>query len=103
MQPLLVWIAVAGALFAQQTRREIVNPSPPPADDARPNSNRVPAAYATPDRIQRVVIFRFKSDAERLAGMDRLVKQEQIRNGVILCGVGSLKGYQVHQVCNRTF
>jgi len=30
------------------------------------------------------------------------VKQENIHNGVILAAVGSLRGYQVHQVANRT-
>jgi predicted DNA-binding protein with PD1-like motif len=32
-----------------------------------------------------------------------MVKQEHIRNGVILAGIGSVRGYQVHQVSNRTF
>jgi len=30
------------------------------------------------------------------------VKQEHIQNGVILSGVGSVRGYQIHQVANRT-
>jgi uncharacterized protein len=32
-----------------------------------------------------------------------MVKQEKIRNAVILAGAGSVTGYQVHQVSNRTF
>jgi predicted DNA-binding protein with PD1-like motif len=32
-----------------------------------------------------------------------MVKQEKIRNAVILSAAGSVKGYQVHQVSNRTF
>jgi uncharacterized protein len=31
------------------------------------------------------------------------VKQEKIRNGVILAAVGSVRGYQVHQVTSRNF
>ena len=32
-----------------------------------------------------------------------MVKQERIKNAVILAGAGSVRGYQVHQVSNRTF
>jgi hypothetical protein len=32
-----------------------------------------------------------------------MVKQERIRNAVILAGAGSVRGYHVHQVSNRTF
>jgi predicted DNA-binding protein with PD1-like motif len=32
-----------------------------------------------------------------------MVKQEKIRNAVILAGAGSVRGYHVHSVSNRTF
>ena len=32
-----------------------------------------------------------------------MVKQEKIRNGVILAGAGSVRNYQIHSVSNRTF
>ena len=32
-----------------------------------------------------------------------MVKQEKIKNGVILSGIGSVRGYHIHQVGNRTF
>ena len=32
-----------------------------------------------------------------------MVKQQKIRNAVILSALGSVRGYQVHQVSNRTF
>ena len=32
-----------------------------------------------------------------------MVKQEKIHNAIILSGMGSVRGYQVHQVSNRTF
>jgi uncharacterized protein len=100
---LFVLFAIAGALFAEETRREIVNPSPTPAGDSKPNSDSVPDVYPIYGRIGRVVIFRFKNDADLLAGMERMVKTEKIKNAVILSAAGSLKGYQVHQISNRDF
>ena len=84
---------------AQETRREITNPT---ATDAQPNSANVPDAYAVASQFQRVLIFRFKYQADLLAGMEKMVRENQIRNAVILSGAGSVRGYQVHQVSNRT-
>jgi predicted DNA-binding protein with PD1-like motif len=95
--------AMAGLLLAEETRKEIVNASPTPADDAKLNSDKVPDVYPIYGKIGRVVIFRFKNDADLLAGMERMIKQEKIKNAVILSAVGSLKGYQVHQISNRDF
>jgi hypothetical protein len=33
--------------------------------------------------------------------MEKLVKEQNIRNGVILSGIGSLRGYKVHSVSSR--
>ena len=103
MKPLVLLLAVIGVLAAEETRRKIVNPSSTPADDAKPNSDKVPDVYPIYGHLSRVVIFRFKNDADLLAGMEKMVKQEKIRNAVILSAAGSLKGYQVHQVSNRDF
>jgi len=35
------------------------------------------------------------------AGIERIVKDQKIRNAVVLSGAGSVRGYQVHQVSNR--
>jgi len=96
----LVFIA---SLAGQQTRREIVNAAPTPAEDAKPNSEKVPDVYAVPGRFERVLVLRFKYETYLLAGIEKMVKQEKIRNAVILAGAGSVTGYQVHQVSNRTF
>jgi predicted DNA-binding protein with PD1-like motif len=90
-------------LAAQQTRREEVRPSPNPADDRKPNSDLVPDAYALTGHFERVVILRFKFGTDLLAGFEKMVKQEKIRNGVILSAFGSVRGYQVHEVSNRDF
>jgi len=73
-----------------------------PAADAKANSDQVPDVYAVASQFQRVLIFRFKYQADLLAGMEKMVKENKIRNAVILAGAGSVRGYQVHQVSNRT-
>lgn len=96
-------LMMAGALAAQESRREIVNASPRAEDDAKPNSEKIPDVYAIPTQFERVLILRFKFDTDLLAGIEKMVKQEKIRNAVILAGAGSVRGYHVHQVSNRDF
>lgn len=88
-------------LPAQETRREVVHSSANPADDTRPNSDGVPDVYALSAHIQRVVILRFRFGTELLAGLRAAIKEQKIRNAVILSGFGSVRNYQVHQVGNR--
>ena len=102
MKPLLVTLACGLALAAQQSRHEITNPSPNPADDAKGLSDKVPDVYAIPSQFERVIVLRFKFDTDILAGLQKMVKQEKISNAIILSGFGSVRGYQVHQVSNRT-
>ena len=89
-------------LTAQETRKTIVNRSPNPADDSKENSATVPDVFAITGHFDRIVILRFKYKTDLLACMQQMVKQEHIQNGVILSGVGSVRGYQIHQVANRT-
>jgi predicted DNA-binding protein with PD1-like motif len=100
----LAWVALAaGTLLAQQTRRTIVHPSPNPSDDTRENSDKVPDVYALTGHFDRIVVLRFKYKADLLAGLEKMVQQEHIRNAVILAAAGSVRDYQIHQVSNRTF
>ena len=50
-----------------------------------------------------MVVLRFKYQADLLAGIEKMVKEQKIRNAVILAGAGSVRNYQVHSVSNRTF
>ena len=102
MRTLTLFLLVASVAFAQETRRTASLPSPNPADDTKPNSPQVPDVYAITGHFDRVVVLRFKYQTDLLAGLQKMVKQENIRNGVILSAIGSVRGYQVHQVNNRT-
>lgn len=99
----IVLLAVVITAAAQESRREVVKHSPTPADDAKPNSDRVPDVYAVGGRFDRVLVFRFKYETDLLAGLEKIVKEEKVRNAVILSGIGSVKSYHLHQVTNRTF
>ncbi len=90
---------LAAAVTAQQTRKEITNPG---ARDSQPNDPSVPDAYAIPTQFERVLIFRFKYQTDLLDGLRQMIRQNHVRNGVIINGAGSVTGYQVHQVSNRT-
>jgi len=103
MKGLLLILVLSLALAAQESRREITNAAANPADDKKGLSDKVPDVYAIPTQFDRVVILRFKFDTDILAGLQKMVKEQKISNAIILSGMGSVRGYQVHQVSNRTF
>lgn len=96
-------LALSSLATAQETRREIVNAAPTPALDAKPNSSDVPDVYAVSSQFERVLVLRFKYQTDLLAGLEKMVKENHIRNGVILSAIGSVRNYQIHQVTNRSF
>ena len=95
-------LALPSLLLAQPTRTEVTKPTTP-RDDSKPNSDQVPEVYAVSSQLQRVVILRFKYQADLLAGFEKMVAEQKVRNAVILSGVGSLRNYHIHSVSNRTF
>jgi uncharacterized protein len=88
--------------FAQKKVTEIVKPTTP-EDDAKPNSDKVPEVYSMSGQLKRVVVLRFKFQADLLAGIEKMVKEQKIRNAVFLSGIGSLRNYHIHSVSNRDF
>jgi predicted DNA-binding protein with PD1-like motif len=93
-------LVLASLLLCAPVAAQTTHPKATP-EDLRPNDPRVPDAYAINGRITRVVVMRMKFQSDLLHGMEKLVKQQNIRNGVILSGIGSLRGYRVHSVSSR--
>jgi len=93
---------LACALGATETRIERVNATTP-AEDAKPNSYSVPDVYAVTGKFERIVVLRFKFQADLLAGLELMVKEQHIKNAVILSAAGSVRSYHYHVVSNRTF
>src|SRR5271157_1565825 len=103
MKRVIAALAVlAAAVVAQQTRKEITRPSTP-HDDSKPNSPSVPDVIAINGKFERIVTLRFKYQTDLLAGMEKMVKEQKIKNAVILSAFGSVRNYSIHQVSNRTF
>ena len=100
---MIVILALSFSLAAQETRRTVIHSTRNPAQDTRPNSDQVPNVYALSGHLERIVVLRFKYNTDLLAGLQKMIKQEKIRNAVILSGFGSVRDYQVHQVGNREF
>ena len=101
MKKIALLLTLAALAAAQQTRREQTNRSANPADDLKSNSDRVPDVYAIDGQFDRIVTLRFKFGADLLAGMEKIVAREKIKNAVIIAGAGSVRGYHIHQVSNR--
>jgi uncharacterized protein len=105
MQKLIVILAsliMAAAAHSQETRTEVTKATTP-ADDSKTNSAAVPDAYAISGRFERVLVLRFKHQSDLLDGVEKMVRQEKIRNAVILSAIGSVRGYHIHVVSNRDF
>ena len=99
---LTILFVVAVVLAGQQTKTEVTKATTP-ADDAKANSAKVPDVYAVTGNFDRVLVLRFKYQADLLAGLEAMVKQHKIKNAVILAGAGSVRNYHIHSVSNRTF
>lgn len=95
-------LATANLLTAAETRTEVTKATTP-TEDSKANSDKVPDVYPIEGKFDRVVVLRFKYQADLLNGLESMVKQQKIRNAVILAGIGSVRGYHVHSVVNRTF
>lgn len=99
---LVLALGFAATAAAQPVHTEVLRPTTP-EQDARANSDKVPDVYAMSGKIERVVVLRFKHQTDLLAGIEKIIKEQKIKNGVILSGVGSLRNYHIHSVSNRTF
>lgn len=88
--------------LSQVRKTEVVKPTTP-ADDAKGLSPDVPETVAVSTKFERVVILRFKNQSDLLAGLERHVKEQKIRNAVILSGIGSVISTHYHVVSNRSF
>jgi len=65
MKSLPLFVALAMGLAAQETRHEVTNASPNPADDARGLSSQVPDVYAIRTQFDRVVVLRWRRWSSR--------------------------------------
>ena len=98
----LTFALTALAVWPQLKKTEVIKATTA-ADDAKGLSAAVPDAVSISAKFDRVVIVRFKHQADILAGLEQQVKAQKIRNAVILNGVGSVMAVHYHVVSNRSF
>ena len=73
------------------------------AEDSRPNDPKVPDSYALSGRFDRILVLRMKFKTDLLTELEKQVKEQHIQNAVILSGIGSVRGYRVHNVAGRDY
>ncbi|HWU54994.1 MAG TPA: PPC domain-containing DNA-binding protein [Rhizomicrobium sp.] len=89
------------ASFLPASAQVVRHPATP--EDARPNDSRVPDSYVLTAKFDRVLVLRAKNKTDLLTEMEKQVKQQNIRNAVILSGIGSVRGYRFHNVTGRDY
>ena len=62
-----------------------------------------PDTYTIQARFDRIVVVRLKYRDDMLEGLKKAVQKENIKNAVILSGIGSLTDYNFHTVTTRTY
>jgi uncharacterized protein len=102
MRFVLLLVLCAALAFGEKSKTEVTRPSSP-EQDAKPNSEQVPEVMAVSGQFERIVVLRFKYQTDLLAGIEKAVKEQKVKNAVFLAGIGSLRNYHVHGVSNRTF
>ena len=90
-----------GLAPAEVTRQEETRTTTP-AEDAKPNSAKVPEAYALDGQFDRIVVVRFKYQTDLLPALERVVQEQKIRHAAILSAAGSVRSYHYHTVSNTT-
>jgi uncharacterized protein len=74
----------------------------PPVEQTGQVGQAPPAVVTVGSDVKRVVLIRLKYNTDMLDGIEQAVKNEKIKNAVILSGVGSVTSYHVHAVANTT-
>jgi predicted DNA-binding protein with PD1-like motif len=95
--PTLCFLTFISAAAAQATSADGVK-SVAPADTSKAVTNAVPDVYALNGQFDRVVLLRFKSQADLLDGLEGMVKEQKIRNGIILSAIGSVRSWHYHTI-----
>lgn len=62
-----------------------------------------PAVHITEASIRDILIIRIRNQQDMLEALNLAVKEKNIKNAVIMYGIGSLVSYHVHMVSNTTF
>ena len=75
-----------------------------PASASKPKSDSpAPDVHTINSNFSRIVVVRLKNGTDLLAGLQKAVEKEKIKNAVIISGIGSLTQHHLHVVNNTPF
>lgn len=63
--------------------------------------DNLPDVYAVSSQFERIEIVRMSSGTDLLKGLNRVINEKKIKNGVILSGIGSVTDYHFHVVSDK--
>jgi predicted DNA-binding protein with PD1-like motif len=96
------WLGLAAAFAHAQQTTTVMPVHPDPVSDSKPNSDRVPDAYAISGEYREIVVFRLKYQTDLLDGIEKRVKSRNIHNAVMLATIGSVRNHRFHDTGNRS-
>ena len=94
---ILAFLAIVN-VAARTNRTELLKPATRPVEASSSATNVVPDVYALNGQFDRIVVLRFKYQTDLLDGLERMVKEQNIRNGVILSAIGSVRSWHYHTI-----
>lgn len=98
---LLIVFVMTGYSRAQDVKTEVQSSAT--IYDSKENSDSVPSVYAINGKFERVMVVRLKNKTDLLSGIEKAVRENNIKNAVILAGIGSVTSYHYHVVGNTGF
>ncbi len=65
------------------------------------SQKEMPDVYSVTSQFERVEIVRMRTGTDLLEGLNKVVDEKNIKNGVILSGIGSVTDYHFHVVSDK--
>ncbi len=63
--------------------------------------DQVPDIFSVASRFEKIEIVRMKPGTDLLAGLKEFVREKEVKNAVILAGIGSVTDYHFHVVSDK--
>jgi predicted DNA-binding protein with PD1-like motif len=65
------------------------------------SQEKIPDVYSVASQFERIEIVRMRNGTDLLDGLKKLITEKNIKNAVILSGIGSVTDYHYHVVSDK--
>lgn len=65
------------------------------------SQEKYPDVYSVSSQFERIEIVRMKTGTDLLEGLNKFIAEKNVKNAVILAGIGSVSDYHFHVVSSR--